>query len=53
MFLSLSDDVPALFDKQNVNMRVFDLVLQREWEESFFLKSKVKVVVFSYNVLFC
>ena len=53
MFLSLGNDVPALFDKQNVNMRVFDLVLQREWEESFFLKSKVKVMVFSYNVLFC
>ena len=27
MFLSLSDDVPALFDKQNVNIRVLNAQL--------------------------
>ena len=35
MFLSLSDDVLALFDKQTVNIRVSNLLLQRETEESF------------------
>ena len=33
MFLSLCDDVLALFDKQNVDIRVFNLLLQRERDE--------------------
>ena len=33
MLLSLIDDVLALFDKQNVDIRVFNLLLQRERDE--------------------
>lgn len=48
MFLSLSDDVLALFDKQNVEIRVFKWVLQREWEKGFCTGSTILVIQFIF-----